>query len=120
MRVMLSLILFLCSFLTHAQDNIDVHKPAKGQFFNVTLKANITTGFKWSIESYDKNLFTYIGSHYESPQTKLIGAGGQSSFIFLLKKGKAYPATSKMVFKYARPWDKKSAMRKEIVLHFVE
>nr|WP_232220591.1 protease inhibitor I42 family protein [Legionella tunisiensis] len=56
-------------------------------------------------QKYDKSFLQLIASHYISPQTKLMGAGGQMQFKFELVEGKIYPKNTSMLFKYARPWE---------------
>lgn len=104
----------------HAQDvlSIDVNKNQSS--FEIVLPANPTTGFQWSVLSFDKDLLALNSSVYKGPDSALIGAGGHMSFTFGLNKKKAYPKTSLLEFKYARPWEKKSSGRiQKVVVHFV-
>lgn len=119
-QLILGLFLLAYSFSSCAQNDVYVHKASVGQPFDITLAANVTTGFKWSIVSYDKNLFTFVSNHYEAPHTKLLGAGGKAIFTFRLNKGKTLPGEARMVFKYARSWEPKSAVNKKIIIHFID
>lgn len=120
MKILITFLLFLSSCTIHAQDKqiIDVHKSQKS--FQVTLPGNATTGYEWSVMSYDNQLVHLSESHYQAPNTKLIGAGGNMIFTFNLNKGKTYPAQTDMVFKYARSWEPKSGMLKHVVVRFVD
>lgn len=93
--------------------------PTNKTEFAVTLPANPTTGFQWSIVSYDKNLLTLKSYNYQNPHTNLVGAGGLMTFTFSLNKGKLYPNKANMIFKYARSWEPGSATLKNVVIHFV-
>ncbi len=96
--------------------NVDVNDPS----FVVTLPANPTTGFQWSIVRFDKNLLTLRSSNYERPKTNLIGAGGQMHFTFTRQKGKSYPESTVIVLKYARSWEPDTATLKSIQVNFVK
>lgn len=86
--------------------------------FTIPLAANPTTGYQWSIVTYDKQLFTLKNATYQSPKTKLIGAGGTMLFTFALNKGQSYPKTTKMVFNYARSWEQGKGTVKTVTLNF--
>lgn len=86
--------------------------------FQVSLDANPTTGFSWSVTQYDKKLLTLTGQQYQQPKTQLIGAGGQTVFTFSLNKGKKYPKSTQMDFTYARPWAHDSAMQRKVTIDF--
>lgn len=86
----------------------------KQESFIVTLSANPTTGFLWSIIDYDKNIFELINQQYIASKVGLIGAGGNASFTFKIKKQSKYPSSSIIKFKYSRSWEPNSAISKEI------
>ncbi len=39
-------------------------------------------------------------------------------FTFALKPGKSYPGSTKMLFQYARPWDKGSGTQQKVTVTF--
>lgn len=110
----LLLMLAACSY---ADTNMLVFSKAQPQFV-ITLPSNPTTGYQWKVTSYDKTLFQLKSSRYSPSKTSLVGAGGTMSFTFMLNKGQVYPASSKMSFIYARPWDASSQTMKTIRLKF--
>lgn len=113
-------LLFGFSMMTYANDNLTLNVNVNQSSFEVTLPANPTTGFQWSVVHFDENLLTLASSNYERPNTKLIGAGGQMHFIFKLEKGKNYPERTELVFKYARSWEPESATKKNVIVNFIK
>ncbi|MFI4919145.1 MAG: protease inhibitor I42 family protein [Legionellales bacterium] len=98
---------------------VNTNLSANKSGFIVTLAANPTTGYQWSVVQFDKKLLTLSSSHYQKSETHLIGAGGNMLFTFSLRKGKSYPAKSDMVFKYARSWEPSAGMLKKVKINFV-
>ena len=115
---MLGGLLLLCTLWGHAADILAIHVDRSSQQFAVTLPANPTTGYQWTVTTYDKQLLHVTSSHYAARQTKRIGAGGEMIFIFALNKGKSYPNSTRMLFTYARPWDSKSGSLKRVIINF--
>ena len=74
-----------------------------GQTLVVTLASNVTTGYSWSLaDNSDSSVLSETGNEYISPQTSLVGAGGNEKWTFqALKKG-----TSIISMEYSRPWEK--------------
>ncbi len=93
--------------LIYAAEPILINVNKNQSSFIVNLAANPTTGYQWSVIHFDNDLLTLHSSVYQRPNTKLIGAGGRMLFTFTLNKGKTYPQTTELTFKYARPWEKK-------------
>lgn len=120
MKCLLACFLSIFSFMTFANaDELSINASTGETSFEVVLAANPTTGYQWSLVQYDQSLLTLSTSYYKKPDTNLIGAGGQMVFGFTLKKGQTYPASSSMVFKYARSWDPGSATIKNVTVHFL-
>ncbi|CEK10981.1 protease inhibitor I42 family protein [Legionella hackeliae] len=117
MKTLWSSILLACATFTHA-DNMSLNVNPNQNQFVVTLPANPTTGYQWTVEKYDKSILKLLSSKYVSAQTKLIGAGGQMLFTFQLLKEKAYPQSTSMQFKYARPWEPETGSLKQVVVNF--
>lgn len=113
-----SLILLGLSITTNAADALSINVNSKASQFVVSLAANPTTGYQWSLVSYDKSFLNLASSVYQRPQTKAIGAGGQMLFTFTLNKGAHYPEKTKMLFKYARSWEANSGTIKEVTINF--
>ncbi|MDP3704851.1 MAG: protease inhibitor I42 family protein [Legionellaceae bacterium] len=74
--------------------------------FVVMLPANPTTGYQWTIISYDKTKIGFVKSVFQTPtKQQIMGAGGKMIFTFTARSSNKYPASSKIKFKYVRPWD---------------
>jgi inhibitor of cysteine peptidase len=118
MNNLLFAVLLAFSVSAFADDDLVIKVNKKQPSFVVSLAANPTTGYQWSVEQFDKSLFTLTSSNYQRPQTNLIGAGGTMLFTFTLKQGKIYPNQTKMTFKYARSWEPDSASVKNVTINF--
>lgn len=117
MRGFISIVLIVFSFIASAEEySMSVNK--KNNSFAVSLVANPTTGFEWSVIGYDKQLLTLTKSSYQKPKTNLMGAGGQMIFTFTLNAGKSYPKNTIIAFKYARHWEPETAVLKKIAIYF--
>ena len=120
MRTMISGLLLLCSLGGHAAETLSINVDPSNPQFVVKLAANPTTGYHWTVTSYDKKILQLTNSHYVAPQTKLIGAGGEMTFTFTQVKGKTYPQSTLISFTYARPWDLKSTTLKQVTINFTK
>jgi len=91
----------------HAADkNVTLGKP-----FQIPLKANPTTGYKWTA-SYDKKFLKLTGETYKRdasmPKTH-VGVGGTATFSFLpVKTGE-----TSINFRYKRPWKREEVAEKK-------
>ena len=110
--------MLLCSLGGYAADSLILTVDPSSPTFVVKLAANPTTGYQWSVATFDKKIFKMTGSHYAAPRTTLIGAGGEMIFTFALTKGQAYPKSTRMSFTYARPWQPKSESLKQVTINF--
>lgn len=119
MNILLGCLLMGFSILANASQDLTLNVANNETSFVVTLAANPTTGYQWSVDQYDKDLLTLTSSQYQRPKTNLIGAGGEMTFTFSLNKGKTYPKSSKMVFSYARSWEKEPVKIQTVVVNFV-
>lgn len=81
--------------------------------FSFSLDSNPSTGFQWSVNSYDKNQLQLISSEYQAKKPVLIGSGGKQIFKFKVLNPSSNLNT-KIELSYARSWDK-SASKKQIV-----
>jgi inhibitor of cysteine peptidase len=114
-------LIYLFTVLAHADAGeilIDVYTSAPS--FHVVLNANPSTGYQWTVLKYDQNLFYYNGGQYKASKTGAIGGGGQVTFTFLLNSDQDYPASTIILFKYARPWDPHSAVMQKVRVNFLK
>lgn len=105
MKYLFMLGLFLTSFCMYAEDSMSLKVDKQKKSFVVSLAANPSTGYQWSVKSYDHSLLKLVETTYEPAKTKLIGSGGHSHFKFALRAGQTYPEQTSILFLYARPWE---------------
>ncbi|MCC5792945.1 MAG: protease inhibitor I42 family protein [Legionellaceae bacterium] len=92
---------------------------APGQsLFTVRLAANPTTGYQWSLLRYNQSLLHFESSQYIRPQNNRMGAGGSMEYTFRLKAVDWYPAQTRLEYRYARPWEKKSGQNQTVRVLF--
>jgi inhibitor of cysteine peptidase len=108
--VILSILLFGCGdnkFRIKHNQNI----------FTVSLASNPTTGYQWTTDDYDKNIFKLQGYKYITSNPAMIGSGGNIVFTFEIINSATYPKSSVIKFKHSRSWDPKSATYKEVKVY---
>jgi inhibitor of cysteine peptidase len=66
------------------------------------LKGNITTGYRWSVQDLDEQFLQQQGEEEYESDSKLIGAGGTSTFTFKAKQ----PGRTTLKLEYSRPFEK--------------
>ncbi|MDD5594457.1 MAG: protease inhibitor I42 family protein [Candidatus Margulisbacteria bacterium] len=104
-RIVLFIILLLVlgAGLVLAKEAVEIINTGVNKIFKVELASNPTTGFMWQIDKKpDSRLVRSIGSTYEAPKTKLVGAGGRELWTFKALK----PGKTTIAFKYVRSWEK--------------
>lgn len=115
----LFLFLTLCSFQSTAEQALTVRVDKNQSSFRITLPANPTTGFQWTVKQYDKKLLKIQDSYYAASATKRMGAGGDMTFIFSRLSTKSFPNSTIILFRYARSWEPASSgTLKRIKLYF--
>ena len=78
--------------------------------FTITLKSNPSTGFSWSLVTYNQHLITPVSQKYVAPSKKLIGAPGYEVWTFKVNRSAfVVPHTTNIQMRYARPWTKAQA-----------
>ncbi|KTD48955.1 secreted protein [Legionella rubrilucens] len=120
MKKLIHGILLMLGFGVHAANPtaMTLNVASGEDQFKVTLQANPTTGYQWTVQNYDQTLFKLMSSQYVAPETKLIGAGGQMVFTFAVNEGVALPKSSAMTFRYARPWEPKEGTTQKVIIQF--
>ncbi len=74
-----------------------------GERFSVFLDSNPTTGYRWQLGNpLDEAVLQLVGTEYEAPQSKLLGAGGKEKWTF---RAVGRGVTS-ITLEYVRPWEK--------------
>lgn len=115
------IVLLLSPLLMYANPVISININTKSSSFIIPLHANATTGYQWSLVSFDKDIFHLISSEYEQSNTQLVGKGGMMVFRFALNKKQTYPQSSNFIFKYGRSWEPSSnAIPQKVTVHFIK
>lgn len=102
--------LLVTAFPAYAADK----EVTLGKTFQISLKANPTTGYKWAA-SYDKKFLKLTGETYKRdtsrPKTH-VGVGGTTTFSFLpVKTGE-----TSINFRYKRSWKREVAEKKNFLI----
>jgi len=84
------------------QTSVELIRARVNEPFTISLPANPTTGYEWKAD-YDYVLLKQESAEFESAtkETKRVGAGGTSVFVFLPIK----PGKSTIYFVYKRSWE---------------
>jgi inhibitor of cysteine peptidase len=74
--------------------------------FTIRLDSNPTTGYTWSLKSYDKKFISLVSHEYIPPNSKLIGAPGYETWVFQANPNFLSRSQITMIsLEYARPWE---------------
>lgn len=119
MKILFTCLFFGFSVIAYAHVDLTLNVNVSDPIFIVTLPANPSTGFQWSVVSFNKNLLALSDSSYEKSNPNLIGSGGQMHFTFMLKKEINFPKSTEIVLKYARSWEPGSATLKKVKVNFL-
>jgi predicted secreted protein len=81
----------------------DQREVRPGERFSITLEANPTTGYAWSLDGDpDPKVVRPLGSSFERPAGAAVGAGGRDVWTFdAVGRG-----TTTITLVYRRPWEK--------------
>jgi predicted secreted protein len=78
---------------------------ALGENFTISLSSNQSTGYSWSVGMVaDNSQVVVTGMDYDLPETPKTGQGGYE--VWHLKA--VPPGTAKLMFYYARSWEKEA------------
>ncbi len=106
-RILCSIVLALFPLFALAEaETIAVTRDSPE--FKITQPSNATTGYRWRV-IYDKSLMTLKTEKYLVPNSKLIGAGGKTIWVFHAKP-KAFrkpPLQTQIHMIYERAWSPK-------------
>ncbi|MFC3909406.1 protease inhibitor I42 family protein [Legionella dresdenensis] len=118
--MMKAIITFFLIMLTGsaAADSMIIQLNSTDSSFEVTLPANPSTGYRWSVKSYDQELLRLVSSKYVAAQPQLIGSGGNMIYEFELLNGVAVPKLTSLVFSYARPWEREQETIQTVTVMF--
>lgn len=117
-RLLSGCFLFVYSLLAFSVDMLTVNVDASSRHFTITLPANPTTGYQWTVKQYDKTFLQLTNSKYRVPKNRLMGAGGEMAFMFSRVKNATYPDSTILQFCYARSWEQGSGTMKKVTVYF--
>lgn len=87
---------------TYTAKDTDI-ESAVGENFTVSLESNQSTGYSWSVGMISDNAQVVVtGMDYDLPDNAMTGQGGAE--VWHLKA--VAPGTVKLLFYYARSWEK--------------
>ncbi len=115
MKFLIKTFLFICfafniNFLFAENNNIVQATNSKPNFL-IKIKSNPSTGYKWYIKDYDRNLLYLTKHDYVAPKKEggLVGAAGEEQWGFRLAPGANNASyVTEVTLVYMRPWDIKS------------
>lgn len=71
----------------------------------ITLPANVTTGYQWYVENYDHALLSLQSYQYARGDSQQLGSSGNAVFVFNIDPGfYDAPQITNLTFIYQRPW----------------
>ena len=86
--------------------------------FEISLPANPSTGFRWTLESYDIEHFVCLETDYVPATTTRMGAPGTRIFYFKSKDNVVCPESTRLRFSYGRPWEMDVSTSTEVTVTF--
>jgi inhibitor of cysteine peptidase len=69
------------------------------------MHGNPTTGYEWTVKEIGDQNALEINSHYNAPDSNLMGAGG----VYVFNITAMQPGKVALVFEYKRSWEKNVA-----------
>jgi inhibitor of cysteine peptidase len=107
-KILLVLLCFLGISTAFAGTMPVVPVSASQRTFIIQLPTNPSTGYMWTVKSYDKKLLKFLRKKYVPAGNKiLMGAGGYMNFYFRVC-GENRPQHTEVGLLYSRPWEKGS------------
>lgn len=111
--------LLFASFSLYAGNPIYLNISPSQKNIVISLKTNPSTGFSWSIKSYDQTILKLNKTTYEAPHNKpqVLGASGKIHYIFDII-ATPHAKNTKIIFIYQRPWEPKTGVIQKVIINF--
>ncbi len=109
----------MSTFVACANDTNVVKVPANEKQFSVTLQANPTTGYQWTVKQMDSKLLQIASTQYIADAKGKIGSGGKMMFVFFILPNAKLPASTNIDFLYARPWEQNLGTTQSVTVNFL-
>jgi inhibitor of cysteine peptidase len=88
-------------------------------YFYFNLPSNPTTGYRWSIKSFDSSSLKFNHSDYKTTNSNLIGGGGVERFYFnVLAPQKGIDTYIELT--YSRPWEKEVVNTQKVHIYTIK
>ncbi len=87
-------------------DNNRTMDIRRNETVRISLPENATTGYRWTVESYDPDLLSELPSEAYYPSSTGVGSGGKVVFIFKGKKS----GSGDIMLKQWRSWEGDSSV----------
>ncbi len=105
------------SEITTEQSNKAIFVTPTQPVVIITLPANPTTGYSWYLKKYPTDFIVSVGSYYQAPQSKLVGAGGTTMFTFKFDpRVFQAPHLFAITLIYAQAWNLQHASEKTVYI----
>jgi len=90
-----------------------IHVSKKKPIFNIRLKSNPSTGYRWYVNRYNQHLIEVIREKFTPSKPQLMGAGGITEWQFRVLP-RALKASHRMQIEmiYARSWEFQKGTKK--------
>ncbi len=104
------IVLLILASITYSQEKTYVEKDSEisasvGENFTISLESNQSTGYSWSVGMVSDNAQVVVaGMDYDLPDNAKTGQGGAE--VWHMKA--VAPGTVKLMFYYARSWEKEA------------
>lgn len=101
----LIIVMFFINGIALAKSNT-IYVDRDQSQFTIKLDSNRTTGYSWSLKSYDKKFISLVSHEYIPPNTKLIGAPGYETWVFQATPNFFHASKMTQIsLNYARSWE---------------
>lgn len=97
----------------NASDNGRTVVLRTGETLMVSLPENATTGYRWELDRWDRDLVGLVAEEPRYPSGPLVGAGGQVDFRFQARK----PGSGDIAIKEWRHWEGDASVIARYRLH---
>ncbi|HEV2614784.1 MAG TPA: protease inhibitor I42 family protein [Gammaproteobacteria bacterium] len=106
-KLLVFIVVLILPALTFAEAST-IHVTKQSPEFRITEPSNGSTGYQWTV-NYDHALLDLKSEKNIPAKSKLIGAGGETVWVFTAKPEAFQNSTKQTMVKliYARPWDTK-------------
>ncbi len=116
MKKMVILVLTIGLFSCNTQKSLKYeYKVNKNEIFEITLKSNPTTGYKWKwIKEHPSKIIDSVSSTYiqDKAEPYMMGVGGNEIWKF---KGKE-KGIDTLTFEYCRSWEPNSTVETKKII----